>query len=455
MNDNTLETKMTRIEQNIALMKTNLRLAEDEVIEKVADGTNLKTLSNIFIQETEPSIKDGIWIKAKTEENPFEEIKIDKDIIIPGKMRFDQQSEPILYNGTSKVPLTGYNCKERTCVLNGKIYYIMKNNISDQTEEIIEIDPKTYATKSIGTISDSNANRTELSICTDGTYLYACDIYDYKVYRFKPGSTTVANYTVKPTGAPTQARWHRVQYDPKDNSLWVTGEFSYSGYLGNYNLTTGVSTYYGSLTTSYAYYTVIGDYLLLYGKSVDSALYDPSTRTSTVIDNLKGYRFNYDDQFLVHTDCIYVFSYAQSGNGRPLQRVLKIDKETFEAEEVTAKFLDDELTYTNYDTSIFQIIDNKFYVLYGKIVASGVSYNGLVVIPMDCEEKSYDTNAVIFMQSPITRTEKQASIWTYPFIKGKLKQSFFDVYYYNKEKGYIMDYPTYYGDGEKWIKFKN
>ena len=54
-------------------------------------------------------------------------------------------------------------------------------------------------------------------------------------------------------------------------------------------------------------------------------------------------------------------------------KVLKIDKETFEAEDVTAKFLDDELIYTNYETTIFQIIDNKFYVLYGQIVSLGAT----------------------------------------------------------------------------------
>jgi hypothetical protein len=41
-------------------MKNNLGLSENEVIENLATATNLHSLANIFIQENEPTIKNGI-----------------------------------------------------------------------------------------------------------------------------------------------------------------------------------------------------------------------------------------------------------------------------------------------------------------------------------------------------------------------------------------------------------
>lgn len=84
MNKNSLNTKLNRIDETLLLMKNNLGLSENEVIENLAEATNLHTLANVFIQEEEPETKDGIWIQADKNTHPYETLKIDKDIIIPG-----------------------------------------------------------------------------------------------------------------------------------------------------------------------------------------------------------------------------------------------------------------------------------------------------------------------------------------------------------------------------------
>ena len=57
MNKNSLNTKLNRIDETLLLMKNNLGLSENEVIENLAEATNLHTLANIFIQEEEPENK--------------------------------------------------------------------------------------------------------------------------------------------------------------------------------------------------------------------------------------------------------------------------------------------------------------------------------------------------------------------------------------------------------------
>ena len=60
MNENSLNEKLNRIDETLSIMKTNLHLSENEVIENLAEATNLHGLTNIFMQEEEPEKKEGI-----------------------------------------------------------------------------------------------------------------------------------------------------------------------------------------------------------------------------------------------------------------------------------------------------------------------------------------------------------------------------------------------------------
>ena len=75
--ENGLNEKLTRVDTAVATIKRNLHFAEDAVIEEVAGSTSLKRLLNIFIQDNEPEIKEGIWIKT-AENLPADNIVIDE-----------------------------------------------------------------------------------------------------------------------------------------------------------------------------------------------------------------------------------------------------------------------------------------------------------------------------------------------------------------------------------------
>lgn len=70
MNENSLNNKLNRVEMVTKDLRTKLKLDNSAVIEDVVEATNLAALANIFVQEDEPNVKDGIWIKANKEENP-------------------------------------------------------------------------------------------------------------------------------------------------------------------------------------------------------------------------------------------------------------------------------------------------------------------------------------------------------------------------------------------------
>jgi hypothetical protein len=83
MNENNLTSKLDRIDSAINTMREKLVMNSSASIEEIAEATDLKPLSNIFIQENEPQNKNGIWIQADKESHPWSKIKIDKNIIIP------------------------------------------------------------------------------------------------------------------------------------------------------------------------------------------------------------------------------------------------------------------------------------------------------------------------------------------------------------------------------------
>ena len=118
MNEKSLNIKLNRVDETISIMKSNLGLPENELIENLATATNLHSLANIYIQESEPAKKDGIWIQANEQNFSYDTIKVDQNIILSGQWRFDNTTDlQISYSGDSDG--TG-SC---ACFINDKLYY--------------------------------------------------------------------------------------------------------------------------------------------------------------------------------------------------------------------------------------------------------------------------------------------------------------------------------------------
>lgn len=77
---NSLNNKLNRINETLNIMKNNLGLQENEVIEDLAVATNLHSSINLFVQEEEPEKKEGIWIKTTGD---FSDVIMENSPIVP------------------------------------------------------------------------------------------------------------------------------------------------------------------------------------------------------------------------------------------------------------------------------------------------------------------------------------------------------------------------------------
>jgi hypothetical protein len=123
---------------------------------------------------------------------------------------------------------------------------------------------------------------------------------------------------------------------------------------------------------------------------------------------------------------------------------IRINKTTFELEQDNTLFADNQI-----DCVFGMAIEGN-----NILGITGPSNWELYETYMPMTSDTYDDNVVIITQAPVRNTECRTQILDDVF-GGRFLYSFYDVYYYNTETGLNNSLPTYYGDGEKWIKFKN
>jgi hypothetical protein len=429
-----LDTKLTRIENTISLMKTNLQLSENEVIEKVAEATNLHTLANIFIQEEEPEIKEGIWIQADSETHPYDTIKIDKDIVIPDTWRFDKKAIQTI-NGSYRPYNSSESCYHNYVIFNGKHYIAV-----DYT--MYEMDPDTGSLTSIGGLS----GRGNL-VAAGGKYVchYGSNAaFAIDCFNLETNTRTVVN-------APKT--FETMCYCPYDGYFYVWGS---SISLCKFNPDTKEFVSMSAKGINYCANLIpVGSQILAIGKTdrwgVYNGLFDIEngyayTSLSSKLDVCMA--GDYYNNAVVVGDSAYLAVYNNPYSTPPaMTNVFKIDLNTWDYQVVTDEFNSDDLGVVL--GFAFDSQRNAFYVI-NRDKSSSRYYS----IPMDCNSTQYDKNSIIIMQSPITKSEKQTALWTYSCLEGRMCQSFFDVYYYNKETGFDFTLPIHYGNGTEWVKFK-
>jgi hypothetical protein len=218
--------------------------------------------------------------------------------------------------------------------------------------------------------------------------------------------------------------------------------------LGKFDLTTKTFTIlrtYNSNNERQGTYTMFdrGDEIVVVsGKAGhNSWLYKKDDGSIIAIDETSpfyGFVLDYSSYLSAHT-ARYQYYINMS-----TKKAYRIDRDTLEHEDITDELMDEDsqLIYflIAHDSGFYGIIknnDSKF-----------------LLTSMEISTPSYDDNYIIISQAPINRTAKATALWTHEGISGTLLQSFYDVYYYNKETGFDFASSMYYGDGSKWIQFK-
>jgi hypothetical protein len=426
-----LDTKLTRIENTISLMKTNLQLSENEVIEKVAEATNLHTLSNVFIQPDEPDTKDGIWIQTD-KLYPYDNIIVDDEIIVPYKWQVPAVKTPIkgIYNSSSKGNLTISNGAS-VVIIDGMLYIYANGGL-------VKYDLKTQSSGANYVNTYASSYYASKPLTTDGQYIY--------YFNTISSNSNMMRYNVETSTSEVAGRpstgygFSEIAYSAFDDLIYMRDSYTIYAYSVAENAHKRVWSYHNIPCSSY------GTKILPLG---DKILVMSSNNQSFLIDIVNNYTITQTPEAVKKVKASSTASVVDMGEYfyvfEGLTSVTKYNKTTFEQEDVTSLFADEnaEPIY-----NIFRYND-EFYSFMGPATKE------VYLCRMETTGTQYDSNAVVVVQAPISKGEYNVSLWTYPFIKGGLKQSFYDAFYYNIEEGLKKGYPTYYGNGENWIKFKN
>lgn len=428
--NNTIETKLNRIDGAVATIKSNLHFDANAVIEDVAASTDIKRLTNVFVQQNEPEVKDGIWVQCDETENGFDKIVMDKEVIVPYKWQYPDVLTPFTMRLNS---LTGsqygvnWMGPNSGTVIGDKLYCIQGWDfcVYDLT-----------AGTSVGVRYGSGRgyySRNDAMVASN-THIFGLSGNQFYAWNLDTQAKT-------DIGVGSSYSGNHVCYSAFDNQVYM----AYGNY-GDIKQVDGDTlvqkAFMGSQTMKkISRLLSLGEKLLcISNQPGHSYLYDlanhqkltsgPEGLPTLAIDD------NEMPGFLELSDCFLVY------NG--LNKIIRYNKDTLLGEDITEQFSDPAIQQL---CGMFKYKEDY----YGLISTNSV----VSLLKMEVTGKDYDSNAVIISQAPISRTEYQTALWTYDGLVGRMTQSFYDIFYYNKDKGFMKEYPIYYGNGTEWTKFKN
>lgn len=432
--DNTLDIKLNRIDAAVATIKRNLNFEENALIEDVAASTDIKKLTNVFVQQNEPEVKDGIWVQCDEKENAFDKIIMDREMIVPYKWQYPdvvaefKAAQGSLTGRQSSLEWLGAN---NGVVVNDKLYFIIGPNLGvyDLVQGgNIAVQHGTYR------IYADKIDQTAVS----NSYVFGINTQNCYAWNLE----TLAKTDV---GVGGSYKGNHLCYSAFDNYMYLA--------YGNYG---DIKRIHGDTLVQEAFMNSstmkkisrllsLGEKLLcISDKPGYSYIYDlaSNTKLTTGPEGLSTLAIdNYAmPGFLELSDCFLVY------NG--LKQVIRYSKDTLLGEDITDQFNDPAIQQL---CGMFKYKEDY----YGIISQKENTFTPVSLLKMETRGKEYDSNAVLISQAPISRTEYQTALWTYDGLEGRMTQSFYDIFYYNKEKGFMKEYPIYYGNGTEWIKFKN
>lgn len=440
--ENNLQTKLTRVDEAISTLKNHLHLPNNAPIEDVA---HLENLLNVFVQPNEPDKKEGIWIQAEGDFN--------KDILITDT---PYVKERIFQSWTAEtMQNTPFSSSTYGAVaMVGECIYVFGSSTTNYNYTAYKYNLRTKTTTILSTPTP------EKFIYYSWTCVKGTDIYIF-------GSHNNSKATYKyDTLTDTYTRLADMPLASYKGRALVVGDYIYvlrgSSESANYRCTRDMYCYdiindrYESGMTGpvfcddYCIMASLGDKLYFIGGAAtrngmdlnDTSdnvtkvyVYDTTTGLSTVVATYDGTYKDLISQYVVVKDAdIYFISAYTDGMVK-----FSTQYNTFERVSQGGK------GYINKRSGGSWIWNNKF-----------VSYSGTSISMIDFSETSDYTgevDTVLIYQRPGSNTYTSHFLDLYK-IANRFLTSFTDAGYYSVENGVINNYPTYYGNGSQWIKFK-
>ena len=385
---------------------------------KFLNKGNSKSIPNIFMQEIEPSIKNGIWLKSSQTFN---------NLIITDKL----SSAPVFTNiySVENLPENATYSNTRLFKYNGNIYIAQNNflgilNLEDMTVTQV------YNTLPF-TIHESDYYT---NIVVVGNDIFVGKIFSNKIIKYNLEENTVEDFIT----LPNSGRQFTLSY--YNGNLYVIVYYNFS-FFYKINISQ-------KIVTSLAYPDNNNDYLngtnsvvagnkmyMFSGVSANEKAFCFDLDTE-IYENLpdiaiEDYGFNrlYYGTVLYYNNVCYILGGSEGINGII---TYNIQTKTYGV-----------ISSTGYSNQMGIFVDNIAYIFESKKVS-------LLEIPfLNFKEKS-----IILDISQNTYTTKLVEYDT-TNITGDITFKFNDANYNDASNKLIQTLPTYYGNGTEWIKFKN
>ena len=399
--------------------------AQDTIIQQLQDELANKTSGsakpNIFMQETEPTTKNGIWLKGNYQ---VDNIAADENIFASEEWNTTKMSS------LKSIP---YNFFNGSAVIIGTNIYLFGGATDDSTRPN---DTKAYK---YDTLTDTYTKLTDIpyrhrrgSAVAVGTnvYLFGTD-FNSSYYRYAYKYDTLTDTYTQLTNIPYD--FNRSSAVSVGTNVYLFGSYDYAYTAYKYDTLT--NTYTQLTAIPYQFYqgsaVSVGTNVYLFGGSrgdTTSYKYDTLTDTYTQLANIP-YGFSGGSAVSVGTN-VYLFGSADIST---ITTSYKYDTLTDTYTQLTA------IPYQFYNGSaVFNGID---------IYLFGGESNKTKVQVMSMIPNDYGNNSIVISQGvPSHKT----NIANYGIQNAKF---YYDRVYYQDENGELLNtIPTYNGNGTEWVK---
>ncbi len=388
---------------------------------------------NIFVQEAEPDVKKGIWLKTN---KTVEHYTYDDEVYIAGEWEPDgiHTDIPYPYGGG------GIGCVGTDIYLfggaNSSYYnYAYKYDTLTNTWTRLPDIPYSYTT--------SSAVRSAI-IGTD-IYLFGGNGVDSAKTKIAYKYDTLTNTYTRLSDIPMEFVEGTVTAVGTDIYL-ISGTYAFNDYskqVYKYNTLTDAYTRLNDFPiTTYgligASSEVIGTDIYLFGSSYSdystiAYRYDTTRDMYTALSNIP-YPFRHGSTARIGTD-IYLFGSSQSD----------YDKYVYKYDTISG-------TYT-------RLTDMSYTASYSRAVTIGTNiyvfkYPKVQVYALQSKTYQQD-NLVVVEQGKYKGAGYSIELYNNPKDVDSPKYQFVDAWFHTLQDGLITDIPSYYGDGTQWINFKN
>lgn len=414
---NNLNSKLTRVDEAIATMRQNLKISSNAPVEEVVNATNfaLKDLMNIYIQENEPAEKDGIWLK--TQPFDYDSVTIDEKCHIKGTL--DGELGTHENYGYNNGP--GVVCDQNyayTIVDKKVLRYDIKNNW--EKEQI--------ATTVYPSAAAIGLNNNILYIAYERRT--PVEALDLSTLIFSTAFEMPSQSTSYSIGCVDE---YVIVFGSSDGVSYNTitkQSITLSYPRSTAHLTSSIDNCCAPTWGGCVVSPMMGGSQYIFD---GQWLYDPRQNVFTYLEGTKGWSYLYSET-VIGNDLYY------------LQRDKIIRKYNFLTKQ-SEVFLDLSATYDLTYATLFNYNEQMF-------IFSGL-YCGNNIWSIASDSSVYPDNTIVILQGLYKQSVRTTCLFSLPETNiGKLQWPFNDIFpYINGE--FMINIPTYYGNGTEWIKYKN